>query len=431
MRILYCNKYNFRFSGTESYLFDAMDGMRECGHEVALFSMADPRGSSTAFDQHLPAVKDFKSAAGFIAKVRVAGSAIYSAANRRKMRDMIEAFRPDVAHVRNIYHHLSPSILWELKARGVPVIYHVNDFKLLCPTYNMVLPKGDACERCAGGAFSNVVRCGCHSQGRGAGAVLAAEAYFHRWLKTYHKCVDVLLAPSEFVKDKFIQFGWDHSKIRVLPHFQSLPARTEPHPGQSAPILYFGRLSPEKGVRELVTAMAQLPEIKLVIAGDGPQRVELERLACWLKVGNVTFAGHLAGAALQKLIAQSQFTVFPSLAYETFGKSILESYAQARAVVASDLGSRRELVQHLKTGFLYPARNVDELAGAIQFLRDRPDLSNCMGQTGWKIVREKYSPVDHFLALNSIYAKLAAKAKVFAPPGNQSRSASPSWAAAA
>ena len=56
---------------------------------------------------------------------------------------MIEAFRPDVAHVRNIYHHLSPSVLWELKAAGVPVLYHVNDFKLLCPTYNMVSPDGE------------------------------------------------------------------------------------------------------------------------------------------------------------------------------------------------------------------------------------------------------------------------------------------------
>jgi hypothetical protein len=63
---------------------------------------------------------------------------------------MVKAFRPDIAHVRNIYHHLSPSILWELKAQGVPVVYHLNDFKLLCPSYNMVA-RGRFCERCHGG----------------------------------------------------------------------------------------------------------------------------------------------------------------------------------------------------------------------------------------------------------------------------------------
>ena len=51
---------------------------------------------------------------------------------------MIREFCPDVAHVRNIYHHLTPSILWELQAECVPVLYHLNDFKLLCPSYNMV-----------------------------------------------------------------------------------------------------------------------------------------------------------------------------------------------------------------------------------------------------------------------------------------------------
>src|SRR5207248_5563856 len=222
MRIPYCNKYNFRFSGTESYLFDAMEGMRECGHEVALFSMADPRGASTPYDKYLPAVKDFKSARGLMAKARLAGTAIYSVAARKKMRDMIEAFRPDVAHVRNIYHHLSPSVLWELKAAGVPVLYHVNDFKLLCPTYNMVSPDGECCERCAGRKFINAVTCGCHSQGRAAGTVLAAEAYFHCGLKTYDKCVDLLLAFSEFVRDKFIKCGWERLQIRVLLHVHNL-----------------------------------------------------------------------------------------------------------------------------------------------------------------------------------------------------------------
>ena len=124
MRILYCNKYNYRFSGTESYLFDAMEGMRACGHQVVLFSMSDPRGPATEYDQHLVPPTNFKSARGVITKARLAAQAIYSVTARTKMRAMIKEFRPDVAHVRNIYHHLSPSILWKLKAHGVPILLH-------------------------------------------------------------------------------------------------------------------------------------------------------------------------------------------------------------------------------------------------------------------------------------------------------------------
>ena len=147
MRILYCNKYNFAFSGTEVYLFELMDLMRAHGHEVALFSMADPRGQPTKYDQHFVPHIDFKAGSrGFLRSTRLAAHAIYSPEARRRLRRMIAEFQPDVAHVRNIYHHLSPAILWELKAQNVPVVYHLNDFKLLCPSYNMVA-HGRACER--------------------------------------------------------------------------------------------------------------------------------------------------------------------------------------------------------------------------------------------------------------------------------------------
>ena len=140
MRILYCNKYNFPFSGTEVYLFELMQMMREHGHEVALFSMRDERGQRTDFDRYFVQHTNFKEAGkGFTRQARLAGHAIYSREARRKLGEMIEEFRPDVAHVRNIYHHLSPSIFWELKRRQIPVLYHLNDFKLLCPNYNLCL----------------------------------------------------------------------------------------------------------------------------------------------------------------------------------------------------------------------------------------------------------------------------------------------------
>src|SRR5213080_1572734 len=165
MRILYCNKYNFGFSGTESYLFETMELMRARGHEVALFSMANPRGKTTAYDHHFVPYIDFKLRGTATSRAQLAFHAVYSTEARSKIRQMIADFRPHVAHVRNIYHHLSPSILWELKAQGVPVVYHMNDFKLMCPSYNMV-SHGNACERCKGGRFHNVVREGCYAGGR-------------------------------------------------------------------------------------------------------------------------------------------------------------------------------------------------------------------------------------------------------------------------
>ncbi len=207
MRILYCNKYNYRFSGTESYLFDLIHRVDERGHETALFSM--DHGSSSAFtgrNYRIPYMNFKDPNASLQQKVKMAAHALYSPSARRVMRACIADFSPDLAHIRGIYHHLSPSILWELKRRAVPVLYHLNDFKLLCPNYNLV-SHGRTCDACRGGAFHHVVTEGCYSGPRTSTVVLAAEAYLHKWLRTYERCVDLFLAPSEFVRAKFVASG--------------------------------------------------------------------------------------------------------------------------------------------------------------------------------------------------------------------------------
>ncbi len=405
MRVLFCNKYNFAFSGTEAYLFEVMELMRLNGHNVALFSMADPRGVHTPYDHHfVPHIdfknRDFKKQRRWFYQSKLAMRAIYSREARQRIRGMIAEFQPDVAHVRNIYHHLTPSILWELKAQNVPVVYHLNDFKVLCPSYNFVV-RGKPCEACKGGKFWQVLNQKCYP-GWNAKIALIAEAYVHKWLGTYEKCVDRFLAPSQFVRDKFVEHGWDPAKFEVLPHFQRVRAVKERN-AVNAPLLYFGRLSREKGVDDLLHAMQRLPDLRLVIAGDGPERSQLEQMTAELGLSNVEFLGHIKGAELENAIADSSFTVLPSHAYETLGKTILESYAEARAVVASARGSRQELVEQGRTGLLYRTGDVGQLVSAIRFLSDRPALAAQMGRAGRDQVCLSHTPEAHYDALLKLY----------------------------
>jgi glycosyltransferase involved in cell wall biosynthesis len=405
MRILFCNKYNYPFSGTEVYLFELMDLLRSRGHEVALFSMQDSRGERTPYDEFLVPHVDFKEEHhGVVARARLAAHAIYSTEARKRLRQMIAAFRPDITHVRNIYHHLSPSILWELKAQQIPVLYHLNDFKVLCPTYNLVA-NGVACERPCTGQFWKVLTERCYSGSAAASLVLIGEAYTHQWAGTYRKCVNHFLVPSQFAKELLVSNGFDAGKITVLPHFQVLPEFVPPI-APDAPILYFGRLSLEKGVADLIRAMKTLPNIRLQIAGDGPERPELERLASALKLENVEFLGHLERCDLDRMIASARFTVLPSRAYETLGKSILESYAWGRPVIASDLGSRRELVREHETGLLFQAGNIEQLTGAISYLTQRRDLATTMGLAGRRLVQAYHSPQSHYDELIGVYKGL-------------------------
>lgn len=411
MRILYCNKYNYPFSGTETYLFDLIRRMDEVGHETALFSMDHGHAPAFGGRRYLIPQIDFKDPrAGVAKKIRMAAHALYSPSARRAMRRCIADFSPDLAHVRGIYHHLSPSILWELKRQKIPVLYHLNDFKILCPTYNFVAD-GRACEKCSQGAFHNVVTKGCYNGPRFSAVVLAAEAYLHKWLRTYQSCVDLFLAPSEFVREKLIAGGFPAPRIEVLPHFQALP-RDEELRTDEGYVLYFGRLSPEKGAYELLRAMAQLPHIPLIIAGDGPERPRLEALTRELNLKHVSFAGMIHGERLESLIAACSFSVFPSHAYETLGKSILESYAWGRPVIASDLGSRRELVRHGVTGLLYADGDREQLAHSMGFLFDRPDLIEKMGAAARNRVKVNHDPGQHIEKLVDIYRRLTSTKKL-------------------
>jgi glycosyltransferase involved in cell wall biosynthesis len=405
MRVLYCNKYNYPFSGTEAYLFELMRHMESRGNATALFSMDHGHASAFAGRSYLIPYVNFKDAeAGFLKKSRMATHALYSPSARRRMRDCIQDYRPDLAHVRGIYHHLSPSILWELKRQRVPVLYHLNDFKILCPNYNFVA-HGRTCELCLGGHYFHAVTERCHAGPRSYGVVLAAEAYLHKWLRTYQSCVDLFLAPTEFVREKLIKAGFSKAQIQVLHHFQALPVPAALMP-EKGYILYFGRLSAEKGIDELLHAMASLPHIPLVIAGEGPERPRLESLARQLKLDHVLFSGMVEGTQLDQLIGGCSFSVFPSRAYETLGKSILESYAWGRPVVASDLGSRREMVEQGVTGILYPPGKTEQLAEAICYLFDHSRLAAQMGVEGRQRLHSAHNPDRHLDTILKIYGQL-------------------------
>src|SRR4029077_21205933 len=129
-------------------------------------------------------------------------------------------------------------------------------------------------------------------------------------LGTYRRCVDLFLAPSQFVRDKFVEHGWERTRFEVLPHFQRVQSDPKPVP-KNAPVLYVGRLSAEKGVADLLRALQKVPHLRLQIAGDGPERSALEGLAASLDLGNVEFMGKVSAEERDRLLSESQFTILP------------------------------------------------------------------------------------------------------------------------
>lgn len=353
--------------GVGRYLVQEEQDLAAAGWEVIPFAMADTDALPSPWSGRFVRARDYS-------RPRLGGGGLGDAAallwNReaaRKVDDLIRAARPDVAHLHNIYHHLTPSILPVLRRHRVPVVMTLHDLRLLCPAIHM-LRDGQVCERCHGGRFHQAVLGRCVKESRGASLLAAVETAHQRWRRLYVDNVDVFLCPSRFYLEKYAQWGFPRAKLRHLPNFVDLQAwRPQALPPVAArdAYLYFGRISHEKGLRHVLEAQRlwerghadgaiATPPLELLIAGSGPCDGNLRAKAAQLELKTVRILGPLDGPALRAALARARFSVLPSVWYENGPMAALESLAAGVPVVGSGIGGIPEAVQDGVTGVIVP-----------------------------------------------------------------------------
>lgn len=177
----------------------------------------------------------------------------------------------------------------------------------------------------------------------------------------------------------------------------------QPEAGERPFILGIGRLVPQKGFDVLIRAFARsgVSSHDLVIAGEGPERESLERLAAdLLPPGRVRFPGRADRPAAVALFRRCAFFVLPSR-IEPMGIVNLEAMAAGKAVVASRVGGVPEIVHDGETGVLVPPGDVDGLAGALSRMCSSDGLRERLGSAGRRHVQRFAWPqiADQYLAL--------------------------------
>jgi glycosyltransferase involved in cell wall biosynthesis len=323
-----------------------------------------------------------------------------------KLDALIRDTRPEVAHLHNIYHQLSPSILRVLAKHRIPAVLTMHDYKLICPAYTLYTD-GAPCERCKGGAYYNATLHRCVKDSRAKSALCTIEAYLHSALGLYRRNVACFIAPSRFLAAKAIEFGMDPARVTYVPNFVETAEPVAAPNGNY--VLYAGRLERVKGVATLVDAFCRrsgTAPCELVIAGDGEERAALERYAVSRGATNVRFTGHLPQAALQPLLDGALFAVAPSEWHENAPLSVLEAAARGKAVVVSDMGGLPELVKHGETGLVFRAGDASALAAALDELLADHDRTREMGRKARAFVEETFSPERHYDELMALYSRV-------------------------
>jgi glycosyltransferase involved in cell wall biosynthesis len=316
-----------------------------------------------------------------------------------QMEKVLGIERPDVAYI----HHVSSPALIELLAGRVPAIAYVHGFTAVCPGLGKYFRRGDTvCERPFGWGcvpMHYLRRCSAARRPSTLSRLMSSTAALRQALFKLPR----FLVGSRYMADLLAQNGFSAEKISILPpHFfadGTIPAYKPPQEPKS--VLFAGRLEIEKGFPYLLQALALLPaDVRLVVAGDGTQRLCYESLARDIRLeGRTEFLGWLDRESMQRVYERCSVAAMPSVFPESFGKAGVEALAHGRPVIAFDVGGISDWLEDGVNGYLVAPKDSRGLARRIDQLIQDEGMRTRMGRAAQTAVVQKYSAHGHLTNL--------------------------------
>jgi glycosyltransferase involved in cell wall biosynthesis len=402
--VLQVNKFFHPRAGAETAFLQTRDLLRDNGHEVVDFAMRHPANLASPYAEYFAPPRTYDGGGRIDRRVRDAASSVYSWKVRASLGALLDARRPDVAHLHNVYHQLTLSVVDELARRRVPMVLTLHDWKIACPAYTL-FTEGAPCRRCVGGSVANAVRHRCVKGSVLASGVAAAEAALSRHRGTYGK-IERFIAPSRFAVDVARMSGVEPRRIAHVPNFLTdVELSAEPAAGPREPaLLYAGRLDATKGIRQLLNAFGRVdaPAV-LRIAGGGELEDEVRAAAA--RDSRIEYLGRIERAALLAELDRARAVVLPSIWEDNGPLAILEAQSRGAALVVTDRGGPPEFVRDGESGLVVPAEDVSALADAMRRLVEDAQLAQRLGRAGRQDVRAQHNAARHYERLLSVYSE--------------------------
>lgn len=412
MKFALVNKYLYPKGGADIYCLRLAELLRRRGHQVVLMGMEPPAGEDLPRGRTYTVSRvDYQEDHRLAEQVGIAGRMLYSRECARTMGRLIRRERPDIVHFHNIYHQLSPSIIHAAAAMGVPTLMTLHDYKITCAVYSHYRA-GQVCEACRGGRFYNATRYRCVKGSLARSLLGSLEMYLHRgFLRSYEK-LDARISPSRFLRGKLRELGF-RAPIQWQPYFVDVEDFTPRYDWDGRQIVYFGRLSHEKGLPTLLNAVKGL-DVHLRIVGRGPREEALREKVDEEGIGNVSFEGFMYGSDLREMVRSCMFPVVPSEWYDNNPLVIYESFAMGKPVVGADLGGIPELIGQDR-GRCFRAGDADGLRAVIRDFVDDPEAIRTMGWNARGYAERNFAPDVHYERLMGVYERIMGRCEEGAP----------------
>ena len=387
MKILMVNKFLYPKGGAETYFLKIGNYLQEHGHEVQYFGMYDDKNTMKNNAGQYTKNVDFHNAG--IEKVLYPFKIIYSRDAKKKLKKVIEDFKPDIIHMNNINFQLTPSIIDAAYEENVPVVQTVHDYQMICPNHLLFNPNtNQICEKCIKGSKWNCTKGNCIHGSKVKSILGSVEGILYTKYRDEYKKVNKFICPSYFLENKLLSAS-DIYKGKTIAIHNFIELKPLNSYTKDNYVLFFGRLSEEKGLKMFLECCKELPNIKFKVAGTGPLDYMCKG------IDNVEFVGFKTGKELEELIARAKFSVYPSIWYENCPLSILESESLGTPVITAKNGGMMELVEDKETGILVENINKENLKKAIEDLYSNDSLiekmsKSCIAKRDKMISLEQY-----------------------------------------
>lgn len=410
MKVLQINAYNYYRGGSETVFFNTIDMLKKHGHDVASFTLKWPENLPSPFESYFPESKETRK--GVLRPLKNIVNYFYHFEAAEKLEHLIREFKPDIAQIHLIWGQLTPSILTVLNKWHVPAVLTVHDFRIICPSSTCRNGRGEVCEACGDHHFTHCIANTCCKGSKALSVMMAAEQYFRNAFMNPAKKADGMVFVSDFIRDKHYNFFPGLSEIpsvrlyNLAKRFNRKRSATD---GAESYLLYFGRLTSEKGLPTLVEAIAKLQTeygitIRLKIAGRGDQETALRQQIDELKLQNIELAGFRTGADLHCLIDDARYVVLPSECLENNPLSVIEANAAGTPVIGASIGGIPEIISDGHTGFLFESGNALDFAKVLaKALTLKPEEYARMCSDAYEFATENFSEDPYYAKLEKFY----------------------------
>ncbi len=389
--------YHIR-GGSERYQFALAQLLHHYGHQVIPFAAEHPKNEITPWSKYFPIRIDFEQPTP-----KDLLEFVYSRSAALSMESLLCDHQIDLAHLHIYYGQLTASILSPLKKADVPIVQTLHEYKIVCPVYTL-LSDGNICQACNGHAFWQATLKRCNRGSLSRSILSTVESYVSKMLGSVSK-IDHFIAVSYFQREKLIELGLPSDKVTTVHNFIDA-SDYQPSTALGEYFLYFGRLEQSKGLLTLIEAASLIKDTPLLIVGDGTARPKLEKLIQERELNHISLLGFKHTPELQKLIRHSICTITPSQWYETFGLTLIESFAHGRPVIASRIGGMTEIVTDGIDGYLVHPGDVEQLRERMLWMAEHLTQAREMGLAGRRRVETHFSSENHYQKLISVYQKV-------------------------